>query len=85
MVSERALAFTRRFSRRSPWLCRFDVLLASQSASAMAARDLEPGIVTDLTKRRTYAGYPRLDELPTAEEPLSDRVGPRGVRTRSSG
>jgi len=37
----------------------------------MTARDLEPGIVTDLTNRLTYAGYLRLDRLPTAQEPLS--------------
>lgn len=51
----------------------------------MTARDLEPGIVTDLTNRLTYAGYLRLDKLLTAQEPLTGRAGPRGVRTRSSG
>jgi len=37
----------------------------------MTTRDLEPGIVTDLTDRLTYAGYLRLDKLLTAQEPLS--------------
>ena len=34
---------------------------------AMTSRDLEPGIVTDLTDRLTYAGYLRLDRLLTAQ------------------
>ncbi len=37
----------------------------------MTTRDLEPGIVTDLTDRLSYAGYLRLDKLLTAQEPLS--------------
>ena len=37
----------------------------------MTTRDLEPGIVTDLTDRLTYAGYLRLDQLLTAQQPLS--------------
>jgi len=37
----------------------------------MTTRDLEPGIVTDLTDRLSYAGYLRLDRLLTAQEPLS--------------
>jgi len=37
----------------------------------MTTRDLEPGIVTDLTDRLTYAGYLRLDKLLAAQEPLS--------------
>ena len=37
----------------------------------MTLRDLEPGIVTDLTDRLTYAGYLRLDRLLTAQSPLS--------------
>ena len=37
----------------------------------MTLRDLEPGIVTDLTDRLTYAGYLRLDRLLTAQAPLS--------------
>jgi tryptophan 2,3-dioxygenase len=41
----------------------------------MITRDLEPGIVTDLTNRLTYAGYLRLDRLLTAQEPLSGRAG----------
>jgi len=40
----------------------------------MTTRDLEPGIVTDLTDRLTYAGYLRLDRLLTAQEPLSGRT-----------
>jgi tryptophan 2,3-dioxygenase len=36
---------------------------------------LEPGIVTDLTNRLTYAGYLRLDKLLTAQEPLSGGPG----------
>ena len=42
---------------------------------AMTTRDLEPGIVTDLTDRLTYAGYLRLDKLLTAQEPLSGTAG----------
>jgi tryptophan 2,3-dioxygenase len=37
----------------------------------MATRELEPGIVTDLANRLTYAGYLRLDRLLSAQEPLS--------------
>ncbi|MEP7182597.1 MAG: tryptophan 2,3-dioxygenase family protein [Betaproteobacteria bacterium] len=37
----------------------------------MSLRELEPGIVTDLTNRLTYAGYLRLDKVLTAQEPLS--------------
>jgi len=33
--------------------------------------ELEPGIVTDLADRLTYAGYLRLDKLLSAQEPLS--------------
>src|SRR3982750_1136897 len=38
-------------------------------------RELEPGIVTDLADRLTYAGYLRLDRLLSAQEPLSARDG----------
>jgi len=41
----------------------------------MSTRDLEPGIVTDLTNRLTYAGYLRLDRLLSAQEPLSGAPG----------
>jgi tryptophan 2,3-dioxygenase len=41
----------------------------------MPTRDLEPGIVTDLTDRLTYAGYLRLDRLLTAQHPLSGGAG----------
>ena len=41
----------------------------------MTTRDLEPGIVTDLTNRLTYAGYLRLDKLLTAQAPLSGSPG----------
>ena len=41
----------------------------------MSTRDLEPGIVTDLANRLTYAGYLRLDKLLTAQEPLSGSPG----------
>jgi tryptophan 2,3-dioxygenase len=37
----------------------------------MTTRELEPGIVTDLTNRLTYAGYLRLDKLLSAQLPLS--------------
>jgi tryptophan 2,3-dioxygenase len=37
----------------------------------MASSELEPGIVTDLTGRLSYAGYLHLDELLAAQEPLS--------------
>jgi tryptophan 2,3-dioxygenase len=37
----------------------------------MTTRELEPGIVTDLTNRLTYAGYLRLDKLLSAQQPLS--------------
>jgi tryptophan 2,3-dioxygenase len=42
---------------------------------AMSTRDLEPGLVTDLTDRLTYAGYLRLDKLLTAQGPLSGANG----------
>ncbi len=41
----------------------------------MSVRELEPGIVTDLHDRLTYAGYLRLDRLLSAQEPLSGRDG----------
>jgi tryptophan 2,3-dioxygenase len=41
----------------------------------MTTRDLEPGIVTDLTDRLTYAGYLCLDRLLTAQHPLSGGPG----------
>jgi len=41
----------------------------------MTTRDLEPGLVTDLTDRLTYAGYLRLDKLLTAQQPLSGADG----------
>lgn len=37
----------------------------------MASRDLEPGIVTDLADRLTYAGYLRLDLVLSAQQPLA--------------
>jgi len=37
----------------------------------MTTRDLEPGLVTDLTNRLSYGGYLRLDRLLTAQAPLS--------------
>ncbi|MEO5699251.1 MAG: tryptophan 2,3-dioxygenase family protein [Casimicrobiaceae bacterium] len=39
----------------------------------MPLRELEPGIVTDLADRLTYAGYLRLDRLLAAQEPLTGR------------
>lgn len=41
----------------------------------MTLREREPGIVTDLTDRLTYAGYLRLDRLLNAQEPLSGQDG----------
>jgi len=41
----------------------------------MTSRELEPGIVTDLTNRLTYAGYLRLDLLLAAQAPLSGAAG----------
>jgi len=37
----------------------------------MASSELEPGIVTDLTDRLSYAGYLRLDQLLSAQVPRS--------------
>jgi tryptophan 2,3-dioxygenase len=37
----------------------------------MPQRELEPGIVLDLSDRLTYAGYLRLDRLLAAQQPLS--------------
>ncbi len=37
----------------------------------MSTRELEPGIVTDLSDRLTYAGYLCLDRLLSAQQPLS--------------
>ena len=50
-------------------------LVTPCAVTAMTTRDLEPGIVTDLTDRLTYAGYLRLDKLLTAQEPLSGSAG----------
>ena len=45
----------------------------------MTSRALEPGIVTDLTDRLTYAGYLRLDRLLDAQQPRSgDATSPAG-------
>jgi tryptophan 2,3-dioxygenase len=41
----------------------------------MSRRELEPGIVTDLTNRLTYAGYLCLDRLLGAQQPLSGANG----------
>ena len=41
----------------------------------MTTRELEPGIVTDLTDRLTYAGYLCLDRLLSAQQPLSGTEG----------
>jgi tryptophan 2,3-dioxygenase len=41
----------------------------------MSTRELEPGIVTDLTDRLTYAGYLCLDRLLSAQQPLSGAGG----------
>jgi tryptophan 2,3-dioxygenase len=41
----------------------------------MTSRALEPGIVTDLADRLTYAGYLRLDLLLAAQQPLSGAEG----------
>ena len=41
----------------------------------MPARELEPGIVTDLKDRLTYGGYLRLDRILAAQEPLSGADG----------
>ena len=41
----------------------------------MHARELEPGIVTDLKDRLTYGGYLRLDRILSAQELLSGRDG----------
>ena len=41
----------------------------------MTARELEPGIVTDLKDRLTYGGYLRLDRILAAQEPLSGADG----------
>ena len=41
----------------------------------MPARELEPGIVTDLKDRLTYGGYLRLDRILAAQEPLSGAGG----------
>ena len=45
----------------------------------MTSRALEPGIVTDLTDRLSYAGYLHLDRLLAAQHPLSgDATSPAG-------
>jgi tryptophan 2,3-dioxygenase len=41
----------------------------------MTTRELEPGIVTDLEDRLTYAGYLCLDKLLAAQQPLSATEG----------
>ena len=40
--------------------------------NGLSHRPLEPGVTTDLTGRRTYAGYLQLDTLLAAQQPLSD-------------
>ena len=41
----------------------------------MSLKDLEPGLVTDLRDRLTYGGYLHLDQLLTAQAPLSGAGG----------
>jgi tryptophan 2,3-dioxygenase len=41
----------------------------------MTLRELEPGIVTDLSDRLTYGGYLRLDRLLAAQQPLTGAGG----------
>ena len=48
---------------------------ASLTVPFMPARELEPGIVTDLKDRLTYGGYLRLDRILAAQEPLSGAGG----------
>jgi tryptophan 2,3-dioxygenase len=47
----------------------------ADGATDMTTRDLEPGIVTDLTNRLSYAGYLRLDMILSAQQPLSGTAG----------
>lgn len=42
---------------------------------SMAARELEPGIVTDLKDRLSYGGYLQLDRILDAQRPLSGAAG----------
>jgi tryptophan 2,3-dioxygenase len=46
-------------------------------ATTMTARELEPGIVTDLKDRLSYGGYLCLDSILSAQRPLSG--GEEGV------
>jgi tryptophan 2,3-dioxygenase len=46
----------------------------SATPSPENQRDIEPGIVLDLKDRLTYAGYLRLDQLLSAQQPLSKPV-----------
>ena len=79
MVAERAPAPPRARCRTAravrPAVDGYTGPIASRPAHAMTTRDLEPGIVTDLTDRLTYAGYLRLDRLLAAQEPLSGAAG----------
>ena len=47
----------------------------SERPAPLSARELEPGIVTDLKDRLTYGGYLRLDRVLGAQEPLSGANG----------
>jgi tryptophan 2,3-dioxygenase len=47
----------------------------SERPAPPSARELEPGIVTDLKDRLTYGGYLRLDRILDAQQPLSGAGG----------
>jgi tryptophan 2,3-dioxygenase len=49
--------------------------MSSERPPSASARELEPGIVTDLKDRLTYGGYLRLDRILSAQEPLSGANG----------
>ncbi|MDQ3504800.1 MAG: tryptophan 2,3-dioxygenase family protein, partial [Actinomycetota bacterium] len=44
----------------------------SSAVDGRSYRPIEEGVTTDLTDRMTYAGYLHLDELLSAQVPISD-------------
>ena len=66
----------------APFCASIDDSNLAMIATTMTTRELEPGIVTDLTNRLTYAGYLRLDLLLSAQQPLSGTAARPRATTR---
>src|SRR5215831_6652000 len=62
-------------SRRADTPAAFRRSMGRYTRRTMSLKDLEPGLVTDLRDRLTYGGYLHLDQLLSAQAPLSGAGG----------